>query len=42
MVGMQSMAHELGKEGIEICGGIGVRLQNFETDELSFPFSDLA
>jgi len=25
---MQSMAHELGREGFEICGGIGVSMTN--------------
>jgi len=24
VLGMQSLQHELGKEGFEICGGIGV------------------
>ena len=29
---MQSMAHEFGREGIEICGGIGVRRGTEEVD----------
>ncbi len=30
VVGMQSMAHELEKEGFEICGGIGVSRERYK------------
>ncbi len=33
MLGMQSMAHELGREGIQICGGIGVSMKSWREDE---------
>jgi hypothetical protein len=30
---MQSMAHELGREGIQICDGIGVSMKSCIEDE---------